>query len=711
MTPTDRVWQSLALGLILGVTALTYRGVTQNGFVLDDAHAVASNPSIASFASATQWFTSPYAASALREHYGWYRPILLASYALDRALWGNTPSGYHGMNLMIHMAVVVAVFFLARRLWTMVLAALTAATLVALHPINAEAVNYVAARSSSLTTLFLLAAVWAYDAAVCNRVGGRTATTRMGTALCAGLLALGTKETGMVLPLLILVWDRARFGGETPWRTSVMRSLPFWALTAVFWIGRSLVLSQVTPHPSDVSVQSGLFAIKIVLSSFGHWFFPVGLAVDHGWQWTIGTTEAVSLIAGLLGVAGATVVALRTHRRLGWCLIWSWVALLPLMPLPTVSRVTLYQDHRVYLAGVGLAWALGGLTTKFLARSIPATRVAAAAIPTVLIVAMIRADAARSAVWVDESRLWEDVLAKYPDSVVALNARGLQALNAGRLDDAERDFEATLRLVPNSSEAHKNLGLVYAEAGDADRALRELQTALALSPRSPGILVELGFVYERTEQWDAARRVYEDTLEVSPGEVLALKGLARAAEREQRYDDAIRRYREALAIDPGDGDAWMLLGAVLVRLERWVEARQAYESVLSHRPGDAQARFNLGVALDGLGDAAAATQAYAQAAASLPRDADLAFRIGMMHARHGRWTDAAVAYEQALLRDPRHAPSHLSLARAAEQLGDQQRALTHYRAVVANTQPNVAGSPVREQASAAIKRLESEKRR
>jgi hypothetical protein len=356
-----RILRGLALGAILLVTALTYRGVTANGFVLDDAHAVASNPSIESFALADRWFTSPYAASALREHHGWYRPILLVSYASDRALWGRGPAGYHCMNLVIHLASVVLVFLLARRLWDDALAALVAAAVLALHPINAEAVQYISARSSSLTAVLVLASVWAYDAAVSDPVARGATTIRFGTALGVGLLALGTKEAGMVLPLLILVWDRARFNERTPWRVSVMRSVPFWVMTAIFWIGRSLVVNQVTPPPSNVSLQSGLFALKIVLSSFGHWFWPVDLAVDHGWKWTIGTTEALWLLGGILGAAVATVVVLRTHRRLGWCLIWSWVALLPLTPLPTVSRVTLYQDHRVYLAGVGLAWAVGGL--------------------------------------------------------------------------------------------------------------------------------------------------------------------------------------------------------------------------------------------------------------------------------------------------------------------------------------------------------------
>jgi tetratricopeptide (TPR) repeat protein len=490
-----------------------------------------------------------------------------------------------------------------------------------------------------------------------------------------------------------------------------MRSLPFWTIAVAFLVVRSIVMGNVPVAASGLSFQTALFAVKILLSSFGHWLWPMGLAVDHGWKWSIGAGEAAWLLAGLGGTVLATIAVFRRDRQIGWCLVWSWVALLPLVALPTVSRVTLYQDHRVYLAGIGLAWAIGGLIAAGLrVWSGLAPRAVAVVIGAIVVIAMIRADVARSAVWVDEARLWEDVLAKYPESVVALNARGLLSLSAGRLDDAERDFQAMLRLAPGSPDTHRNLGLVYADAGDTDRAIKEFQAALAISPRSPGILLELGLVYERTKVWDAATRTYEQVLALSPGQVLALKGLARAAEREQRYDAAAARYREALAVNPRDDDAWMALGAVLLRLEQWGDARQAYETVLSRHPGDAQARFNLGVALDGLGDATGAREAYARAASILPRDADLAFRIGLMHARYGRWAEAAAAYEQALVRDPQHALSHFNLARIAEQDGNPRRALDHYRAVVANTPSRFAGSPLREQALAAIKRLESGKR-
>lgn len=97
---------------ILMLAAATYR----NGMVLDDSHTIQYNPALRSLASAPQWVTSPYAVSGSRDFPN-YRPMLVASYALDQAVWGPGARGYHATNLGIHLGVVTLGFVLARRLW------------------------------------------------------------------------------------------------------------------------------------------------------------------------------------------------------------------------------------------------------------------------------------------------------------------------------------------------------------------------------------------------------------------------------------------------------------------------------------------------------------------------------------------------------------------------------------------------------------------
>jgi tetratricopeptide (TPR) repeat protein len=239
---------------------------------------------------------------------------------------------------------------------------------------------------------------------------------------------------------------------------------------------------------------------------------------------------------------------------MGWCLAWFWISLMPLAALPLVSRLTLYQDHRVYLAGVGLAWLMGrvlAVATRGV-RWRSATGIVAALGVLVALGIAVRADAARTAVWRSADRLWEDVLAKYPDSVLGQNHRGIRALNAGRLDDARDALERSLRVVPRFSPTHNYLGILYAKLGDRDRAIAEFETAVSLNTYYATARLNLGNAYEQQGRFDLALEAYERDLPDGPWARDTLERSARLLEKQGRVADALDRYRRLLAVEPGD---------------------------------------------------------------------------------------------------------------------------------------------------------------
>ncbi|WP_027714745.1 hypothetical protein [Desulfuromonas sp. TF] len=92
-----------------------------------------------------------------------YRPVLLATYLLDMKLWGAETSFLHLENILLHAANTLLLFACARivvnrffdeAIWPPFLAAL----LFSIHPVNTEAVNWIAARSDLLAGFFVLIA-------------------------------------------------------------------------------------------------------------------------------------------------------------------------------------------------------------------------------------------------------------------------------------------------------------------------------------------------------------------------------------------------------------------------------------------------------------------------------------------------------------------------------------------------------------------------
>jgi tetratricopeptide (TPR) repeat protein len=689
-------WRELlpwgALALILLVTVAAYRGVVHNGFVLDDFSAVVDNRSLDSFGGAAEWLR--------------FRPVLMASYALERMLWGDSAAGHHIGNLLVHAAVVVLTGVLARRLWRDQVSAVVAAAIVALHPLNAEAVNYIAARSSTLMTLWTLVAVWCYDVAW----RGRSRTSRAGWlagSMAAGLAAIGAKEAGVVLPLLIICWDRAADASRT-WTTTLVRSTPFWAVIVLLLAFRAWMLgSAVGITPVGSAFQAIAFDAKVMLVSFGHWWWPMNLAIDYAWPNVIPTGEAIMWMVGAVATGVGTWALVRRGFQAGWCLVWFWASLLPIAVLPFIARLVLYQEHRSYLGGIALAWAAGWAASALwrAAAGRRAARAAGAAVLAGLATLAVQVDAGRTAVWRDVERVWEDSLAKYPDSTLGHNAKATWLAEAGRLEEARMELERSLAIDFSRPRTHGLLGALYGLMGRYERAVAEFEVALALSPTDPYARMNLGKAYEQTARPDQALAVYERLLRDHPGHAPALGRSGVILERAGRLAEAAERYRSVVALDPTDDTAREALGAVFLRLERWGEAEDVFTTLVARSPESGASWFNLGVAHERLGRDGEALEAYVRAAERSAQDPDPYFRIGMIQTRNGSWDAAAASYEEALARNPGHFFSHMNLALVAERLGDVPRAREHYRALLAMVPPDAEYGELVGQARAALTRL------
>jgi len=158
--------------VMAGVIAAAYANSLDVPFAFDDWHAIEQNPAIRDLVNLPRFFTDPTTFSVLRENRD-LRPLLVLSLALNYQVSGLAPWSYHLVNLVLHWIVCLLVFRIVRdHLWLgpseAVPVAVTAALLVAVHPLNTEAVNYISSRSALLTTACYLGA---FDAAVRRRWG------------------------------------------------------------------------------------------------------------------------------------------------------------------------------------------------------------------------------------------------------------------------------------------------------------------------------------------------------------------------------------------------------------------------------------------------------------------------------------------------------------------------------------------------------------
>ncbi|MSR84369.1 MAG: hypothetical protein EXS58_15845 [Candidatus Latescibacteria bacterium] len=137
-----------------------YLNTWGHGFHYDDFHSLVNNPHIRTLAEVPAFFRDPTLFSANPES-AMYRPLLLVSYALNYAVGGLQPAGYHLANALLHGINAGLVHRLLLALGQGGLA-LPAAFIFGLSPVNSEAVNYVSSRSELLMASFFLLACLAH---------------------------------------------------------------------------------------------------------------------------------------------------------------------------------------------------------------------------------------------------------------------------------------------------------------------------------------------------------------------------------------------------------------------------------------------------------------------------------------------------------------------------------------------------------------------
>ena len=138
--------QLALLVAILALYAVVLGRTVTFDFVWDDVHEIANNPAferpLAEGLLATQTErTDPTLTElpTLQLAYDSFRPLVFARLWVDSQLWGRAPAPLHATNLVLGAIAILLAYVLARR-WLGGTAALVPTAVVALHPIQIEAV-------------------------------------------------------------------------------------------------------------------------------------------------------------------------------------------------------------------------------------------------------------------------------------------------------------------------------------------------------------------------------------------------------------------------------------------------------------------------------------------------------------------------------------------------------------------------------------------
>jgi tetratricopeptide (TPR) repeat protein len=566
----------LQLALIAAVGVLAYSNTLHVPFQWDEAVYIGGSPVVKDLG----YFVHPDRAEGMELHGALKsRYIGYLTFALNYAIGGLDPTGYHLFNTAVHILNALLVYGLvlltfrtpALRGGVLQERAQTIALLTSLlfvsHPVQTEAVTYIFQRLASLAACFSLLSVLAYARARMST--GRAAAIGLHAAcVVAAVLAMKTKENAFILPLVVVLYEFVFFTG--PFKPRALQLVPLLLTLAIIPLTlagaeRSAgdLISGVVPATrgyEGLSRGDYLFTeLRVIVTYLRLLILPIGQNVDYDYPVfrSIFEPQVLGSLLLLLSLAGLALF-LFFRSRAGVCetavvafgSFWFFLTLSvesSIVPIPMVIN-----EYRLYLPSVGvfLACSTGAFLLLERLRDDRTRSIALAAIFTLPFVLAI-ATYSRNAVWASKVSLWEDTVGKSPSLVYPRNNLGIAYIEADRLDDAIREFQAALAIKPDHATAHNNLGVLRVRQGRLDEAMAFFQSAVRYDPELVDAHNNVGLIYLAKGRFAEAEKSFRTAMGLDPGYAKAHYNLGVRFEREGRLEEAGAEFQAALRIDPG----------------------------------------------------------------------------------------------------------------------------------------------------------------
>jgi tetratricopeptide (TPR) repeat protein len=503
----------------VAVTFLVFAFTLRNGFVAtwDDGIYVLNNDSIRELSLATVG----WAFSAV--HHLW-APLTWLSFALDHAVWGLDPFGFHLTNTLCHALDAGLVFWLALEVLgssspglprgTRRAAALLAAVAWSLHPLRVESVAWVSERKDVLSALLGIAAVLVYLRYA--KSAARTFWRSGSYAVALGLyvLSLFAKPSFVTLPLVLLILDwypLRRFGSEGA-RTVLLEKAAFIVPAGVVTAITSAAFEGAGVPLVDLDVGSRiLVALRATWDYARLSAWPSGLSPFYLHPLRVSVLDPAYLLpaAGVVALTATAVVQARRRPALAAAWLGFLALVAPGLAATNVSD-TAMADRFTYLPAIPLSLLAAGTIASFVSRRSSRTLLSVGGGGAIVLIAtLIGLTVRQISFWRDDVTLWTraiDVRPHFSGRMYFMRAGAHEMRGDWRnalLDMDEAIAIASAKRYARMQDLLSRRARILAQSGNLEGAAADLGRAIEAERSPPG---RSGLHRERAEVYRALGR-------------------------------------------------------------------------------------------------------------------------------------------------------------------------------------------------------------
>ncbi|MCB0737318.1 MAG: tetratricopeptide repeat protein, partial [Bacteroidetes bacterium] len=575
-------WLSNSVYLLVAFIILAfvlYGNTLGHGFVLDDGHLFLRNKFVQNgFQGIGDIFSNGFLKGSIGTNDQSYRPLVLASYAIERALFNNKPMPSHFINVLLYGLCSFMVWKNARLLfakfnaWVPVLIAFVFMT----HPVHTEVVANIKGRDDILHFLFVMTALFyaikfLSEPVLKNAIG-------IGFSF---FLALLSKE--MSVPFVVLIPLSIYFFISQEFK----RLLPVFGILSaglvVYFLIRTSVLDSGTFEANMSPINNVLAGAengmeRLASSLFMLLLYLKLLVLPHplSWDYSISQIPLVGLgnwqtwaaIAVLLALGYMAISGLRKRTTWAWAILFFFgsiaiVSNVFILVGATMADRFLFTPSLAFAVIVVVAIAKLAKVDLGSKKLVSQTKFMAPLAIILLLYSFKTFD--RNQVWEsnetlylsgvetapNSSRTWSGLASVYRDKGAATQNL---VQRTEFINKAINAYKKSIKLFSENFDSYYNLGVCYNLLNEPNKALEQFKKTIAIDSNYVDAWNNIGVYYFNNNQQEIARKHFLKVVELNPDNINGLSNMGVSYYKEANWQEAMNWYSKALAVDPSNED-------------------------------------------------------------------------------------------------------------------------------------------------------------
>ena len=548
-----------------------------------------------------------------------YQPVRDLSYMIDFSLWGNDKIvlGLHLQSIFLYILTLIACYAFLRELLKVfcdnpdknyIWATLTT-VLFAVHPVHVEGVAWLYARKEPLLCLFTFITFWAF-------IKARLVSWKYYLlSMAALLLAILSKPTALVTPAALFVLDialQAKLKEPSFWKRRLIIYIPILIVVTpmmVRLITMMLSTGGIKPYHGG-NFWVNLLAVSQILVSY---ISLIGFTINYSADYPITLyfnphTVIPWIYVGLnvLLIGSAVLAFIKRWYLYSFFVAWYYIFLLPVSHIYPISQVM--ADRYALLSSLSWCMLIGYLLTRLWLMKLKSGTFSsnfpmALAIGLFSFMTLFYAymTLRQNDIWQNSQTLWEDTLAKYPNSSPANVNLAAIYIHQGRFAEVQELCLRAIKNLPYDYLAMSNLALAQMMMKQYPNAIHNYKQAIELKPELTEARMGLAYAYFGNKNYDKSYELYttlfNEHVSGSPGFMMnAYYQAGYSAWKLGKRDEA---YRYLALAEPGMRQDKFLLSDLAGTYTSMRDMKKAYElySALYPMLGEGDAKDKLSMLL------------------------------------------------------------------------------------------------------------------